>query len=218
MKNYITKAQQDFWRKYLNQNIRSAAGGEGVRNRVQPGHIYIYNYESKLYSEGRLKYYDQYPLVLVIAMKPDGWLGLSLHYLPVKIREFFIKKVILKNHAMLKKNKPALVPYGEIKAVGNLWFKEGMVIIKRYLKGWVRSKIAEVPWTEWMNIVSGEGAQWIDTTAEEVYRETRKGIKKQYEKNKKDIPKRSIKQLTHHKKLSIPKPAKPSYKKLRRKR
>lgn len=205
-----TKAQKEFWRKYLNQNIRT---GKNLK-KIQPGHMYIYNYESKLYGEGRLPYYDAYPLILVISMKNDGWLGLSLHYLPPKIREFFIKKVIIKNHKLLSKGKSAEIPYEVIKASGNLWFKEGLVIIKRYLKSYVRSKIAEIPWTEWSNIVSGEGAKWIDVTAVEVYRETRKALRKEYNKNKKK-PKTSF-----NKKKKTVKKAKSftPKKKLRRKR
>lgn len=182
----ISGEQKKFWKKYLSKNVRTARG-----RGISPGRVYIYNYDSKLHEEGLLPYYDAYPLVLVIGLYNDGWLGLSLHYLPPKLREFFLKKVLIRNYKLLKAGKPAYVPYKEIKMAGNILHKEGMHIIKRYLSKRVKSKIAEIPYTEWINIVSGEGAKWIDITSSEIYRITKSQILGQKISGKKSAKKKA---------------------------
>lgn len=48
-------------------------------SRVQPGFLYFYNYDPKL--KRTLPHYDTFPLVLVLAVYEDRFLGLNFHYL-----------------------------------------------------------------------------------------------------------------------------------------
>src|SRR5260221_9531809 len=47
------------------------------------GSLYLMEYTAKTYPE-RLTYYDHYPLILVLSLTPNGFLGLNFHYLPHK--------------------------------------------------------------------------------------------------------------------------------------
>lgn len=173
----ITQAQRNFWKKYAEKNIRS-----GQSSNIIPGKIYFFNYSSKLYEEGRLAYYDSFPIILVLSVDSKYILGLAFHYLPRQTREYFIKKIILSNFKLLKKGLPANVPYGDIKDATNLWYREGIVIIRKYIRARIKSKVVELNWREWYNAMSTEGAQWIDATSSIVYAETKYKLQNLYGK------------------------------------
>lgn len=170
----FNKKQQEFIKRYERKRLRRKSD----INQPQIGHIYIFNYPRAKVAE----YWDAYPLSLIIAKDRKYLLGLSLHYLPPRTRKYFVQKVLVRNYSLLKKGKPAYVPYGEIKAARDFWYKEGMAIIRKYIRKRIRGHLTEIPYTEWMNIISGEGAQWINITAAKIYRITKKQIKSAYEK------------------------------------
>jgi hypothetical protein len=179
--NY-SQQQKSMWDKYAKENIRT-----GKSSKIIPGNIYIYNYKAKGYDEGTLPFFDAYPLVLIIDSDSKYLLGLSLHYLPRPVRRFFIKKVLMKNFDRLRRGQPAQLPYEDIRNAANLWYQEGIVIIKRYLRNRVSSYVAEIPWREWINIVDGEGANWIDTSSEEVYKLTKLALQNRFKNRNKII-------------------------------
>jgi hypothetical protein len=84
----LTAAQKRY-QKEIQQLVRTPAKG------VEIGHLYNYEYDAKV-----AKYWDALPLTLVIAKKSDGWLGLSLHYLPKSIRDYFVRKILIKTVTM----------------------------------------------------------------------------------------------------------------------
>jgi hypothetical protein len=163
----ITQSQRNFWKKYAERNIRP-----GLSKNIIPGKIYFFNYDSKMYEEGRLAYYDQFPIILVLNVDSKYILGLAFHYLPRTMRTYFIKKIIFANFKLLKKEAPVNLPYKDIKDATNLWYKEGVAIIRKYIRRRIKSNIVELPWREWYNAMATEGAQWIDITAAEVYKDT----------------------------------------------
>lgn len=177
----FTKDQKELINKFAREHTRPASNSK-------IGHIYLFSYKAKTYPE-RLKYYDKYPLVLILHKYDNGFLGLALHYLPPKTREFFIKKLLIKNLNNLKNGKPVQLEYWDIKNAANLWWREGIAIIHKYLNEYVRSRLAEVPYTEWLNIVSGEGAQWVNASAKEVFADTRARVRAAYQKSQEEVAK-----------------------------
>jgi hypothetical protein len=177
-----SQQQRSMWDKYAKENIVT-----GRSSKIIPGNIYIYNYQAKGHDDKTLPFYDAYPLVLVIDVDSKYLLGLSLHYLPKPVRKFFIKKVLINNFDRLKKGMPAKLPYADIRDASNLWYQEGIVIIKRYLRNRITSYVTEIPWRKWVNIVDGEGAHWIDTTAEEVYKQTKLALQNRFKNRNKII-------------------------------
>ena len=61
-------------------------------SRFVLGNLYFFHYNPK--HADTLPYYDVFPLVLVLAKYNDGFLGLNLHYLPVKMRALFLDQLI----------------------------------------------------------------------------------------------------------------------------
>jgi hypothetical protein len=61
-------------------------------NMVKIGMLYFFYYDPK--TKADLPYWDRFPLVLVLEKYDDGFLGLNLHYLPVKYRVAFLQKLM----------------------------------------------------------------------------------------------------------------------------
>lgn len=168
----LNKYQRDFWNKYYNNYVRTIRS-KGPK-KVVKGKIYMFQYQAKT-----VPFWDSNPLVFMLEASGSSeyFLGLSLHYLPPKLRELFIKKVLLMNYRFLKVGKPAQLDYGMIKGMANAMFREGIAIIKKYKKSRVRSLIAEIPYTEWVNIATASGdGQWMNITAQGVWEITKKKL------------------------------------------
>jgi hypothetical protein len=101
MKLSIQKAV--LWvRKFVEEFSTSDDEKKGLIDRhiLKPGYFYMFTYESKLYNEIRkngnrkLAYYDEYPLILVLKVGREGFLGFNFHYLHPKIRLRVMDKLI----------------------------------------------------------------------------------------------------------------------------
>ena len=69
---------------------------KGAKNKISPasikqGSIVVYDYNSKLYEEGKLHFFDAFPLVLVTSIDGGNFFGFNLHYVPVRIKKQFVK-------------------------------------------------------------------------------------------------------------------------------
>jgi len=59
-----------------------------------PGTFYMFQYASKLYEQGKLKFYDGYPLILVLELDKIGFLGINFHYLIPKYRALLLDRIM----------------------------------------------------------------------------------------------------------------------------
>ena len=122
--------------------------GKNLRYRDR-GHMYFFYYDAKTKAE--LKYWDKFPLVLVLELYPDGFLGLNLHYLPIKFRIAFLKK-LLKTYGVKNTDKETINRAGEVerlkisyeilKLTSNM--QEFRPCLKRYLSNHIKSPLLEV--------------------------------------------------------------------------
>jgi len=116
-----------------------------VRTFVK-GKLYFFLYDPKTKEE--LPYYDKFPLVLVLEKYDDGFLGLNLHYLPVKYRILFLRKLmqfaILDDEDDIKRMR---VTYDILNASKR--FREFKPCVKRYLFPHIKSRILAVQPNEW---------------------------------------------------------------------
>jgi hypothetical protein len=116
------------------------------------GGLYHFYYDPK--GKADLPYYDRFPLVLALDRYSDGFLGLNLHYLPIKYRVAFLDKLM--PYAVLNDDneiKRMRVTYDILQASRR--FREFRPCIKRYLNSHIRSKILAVQPEEW------ETALWL---------------------------------------------------------
>jgi hypothetical protein len=95
-----------------------------------------------------LPYYDRFPLVLALEKYPDGFLGLNLHYLPIKYRVAFLDKLM--DYAILNdENEPKRIRITYDILNASKRFKAFRPCIKRYLNSHIKSKIITVQPDEW---------------------------------------------------------------------
>jgi hypothetical protein len=116
-----------------------------VRSFIK-GRLYFFLYDPKMKNE--LPYYDRFPLVLILEKYDDGFLGLNLHYLPVKYRILFLRKLmqfaILDDQDEIKRMR---VTYDILNASKR--FREFKPCVKRYLFPHIKSRILAVQPDEW---------------------------------------------------------------------
>ena len=115
-------------------------------DRFQLGGLYFFFYDPK--TKAQLPYYDVFPLVLILEKYNDGFLGLNLHYLPIKYRAAFLDKLM--DHAVMNENndiKKIRVTYDILNATRR--YREFKPCLKRYLHGHIRSKLLTVEPNEW---------------------------------------------------------------------
>jgi hypothetical protein len=129
-------------------NIASSISKEESRNTTQYkiGQMYFFYYDPK--TKADLPYYDRFPLVIVLEKYPDGYLGLNLHYLPIKYRVTFLKKLMqYAVYSAENEIKRVRVTYDILNATRR--FKEFSPCLKRYLFSHIRSRLLEVKPNEW---------------------------------------------------------------------
>jgi hypothetical protein len=115
-------------------------------NRLILGGLYCYYYDPK--TKDDLPYYDRFPLVLILERYNDGFLGLNLHYLPVKYRIAFLDKLM--GYASYDDNdevRRMRVTYDILNASRR--FREFKPCIKRYLTTHIKSRILTIQPGEW---------------------------------------------------------------------
>jgi hypothetical protein len=126
--------------------IASVIARENRGNHFHNGGLYFFYYDPKTKSD--LPYYDRFPLALVLDIKPDHFMALNLHYLPIQQRIAFLDKLM--DFAALDKNNEIQrirISYDILNA--SRQFKEFKPCLKKYLIGHVQSKILAVQSNEW---------------------------------------------------------------------
>jgi hypothetical protein len=110
-------------------------------NRPLLGKLYFFYYDPKTKDE--MDYYDTFPLVLVLDKYSDGFLGLNLHYLPIKYRVAFLNKLL--QYARYDEDdevKKFKITYDILDAARRL--REFRPCLKRYLYSQMGSRILTV--------------------------------------------------------------------------
>lgn len=114
-------------------------------SHFEKGGMYCFYYDPKMKKE--LPYYDKFPLILMLEKYEDGFLGLNLHYLPIRHRAVFMDKLmdfaIMRGDDILKLN----VQYNDLKSVSR--FKEFKPCIKKYLFSHLSSSVLAIQPDEW---------------------------------------------------------------------
>jgi hypothetical protein len=116
-------------------------------------------------------------LVLVLEITADGFLGLNLHYLPIRERIALLDNLM--EYADLDKNKDILrmrVSYDILNASKR--FKQFKPCLKKYLFGHVQSKILAVQPNEWDVAAFLPIQQFRKATTAEVWQESLEQIRK----------------------------------------
>ena len=158
--NYQTNSRESY--KWLMQKIASLRNPTAMSARmtketnryVRPndrqkflmGGLYFFVYDPK--GKAELPYYDRFPLVIPLKRTPDGFIGLNLHYLPLRYRINFLKKLLpLAIYNDEDEIKRLRVTYPILDASSK--YKEFRPCIKQYLYSHVKSRILSIEHNEW---------------------------------------------------------------------
>lgn len=171
-------------RWYLNQLKTSSHGyqlideyGDGVATVVRSNHrpyiggMYQFLYDAK--TKDKLPYWDAFPLVIPIHFYSDGFLGLNLHYLPVKMRLKMLAK-LMTYRKRIKTGGHGLRVYMELsyKLLTSMMNMEGFqFMIKRYLNSQIRSRVILVSSKHWEDVAFLPTQQFQKQSAETVWAE-----------------------------------------------
>lgn len=128
--------------------IPASINAETFRRRTafSPGMMYCFFYDPK--TKADLPYWDKFPVILVLEKYNDGFLGINLHYLPVKMRMAFMSKLM--KFAQLTPEddiKRMRVSYEILNSTKR--YAEFRPMLKRYLFTQVRSKMLMIQPNEW---------------------------------------------------------------------
>ena len=137
---------------------------EGYRqSRIEPGRMFTYKYDPKY--AGKLKYYDENPLVIVLETNRTGWSGVNVHYLSPKLRSELLLDIRYrrKNYFRISeelKINPATVPS-----------------FKKYLAKQIKSKVINIPKTDWEIAIQLPYEAFVNEINKNVWTESRKKIR-----------------------------------------
>lgn len=116
------------------------------RQKFLMGGLYYFYYDPK--TKDDLPYYDKFPLVMPLKRDPEGFIGLNFHYLPIRYRINFMKKLM--NLAIYNDEdeiKRIRITYPILDSSSR--YKEFRPCIKRYLYTNIKSRILAVQPQEW---------------------------------------------------------------------
>lgn len=139
------------------------------RQKFMIGALYFFVYDPK--GKADLDYYDKFPLVMPLERHPDGFLGLNLHYLPIKYRMLFIRKLMpLAIYNDDDEIKRIRITYELLEASKR--YKEFRPCIKRYLYPHIKSRILAVQPNEWDTALYLPVQQFKKASANKVWKES----------------------------------------------
>ena len=144
------------------------------RNKFLMGGLYFFAYDPK--TKADLPYYDRFPMVIPLRRHSDGFIGLNLHYLPIRYRIQFMKKLLpfaLYNDE--DEIKRIRVTYPMLDASSR--FKEFRPCIKKYLYSHIKSRIIAVEPEELDIALYLPLQQFKKAPAKEVWQESIEEIK-----------------------------------------
>ena len=146
---------------WLRTKINELYGAKQVRQQkvfrdsqkiLQPGDrkfvgkMYMFRYNP--IRKDQLPYWDEFPLIFVLNIYRNGFLGMNLHYLPPKIRtDFLLALDNLRSNDHMDETTRIRVSYELIRDTARL--NTGLPIVRRYLKRGILSNIIQVLPNEW---------------------------------------------------------------------
>lgn len=117
-----------------------------LTNRVAIGRMYHFFYDPK--HKATLPYYDRFPLIFPFKKVSGGFMGINMHYLPLRLRAKLMDALyeLASNERYDEKTRLRL-SYGILDGASK--YKYFKPCVKHYLSGHVRSRFLEVYSSEW---------------------------------------------------------------------
>ena len=141
---------------------------------LRAGRMYMFVYNPKLRKQ--LPVYDRFPMIFVLEFRRQGFLGINLHYLPLKLRAgLFNELTTLMNTQNLNENTRLRLSYQIIKNATK--YHNALPLVREYLNKHVRSRMLEVHARDWEVALFLPAEQFKKKGKHTVWAETRKEIR-----------------------------------------
>ena len=139
-------------------------------NKPFYGRLDMFFYDPKF--KKKLPYYDTFPLVLPLESYSDGFLGINLHYLPMKLRLQLLDRLVdFSNNTKFDESTRLTVDYSKLKNVDLI-----KPTLKRYLAGRVKTQFRRIDADEFTVATLLPVQRFKKASASEVYSDSRKMI------------------------------------------
>ena len=137
----------------------------------RPGELYMFRYDPK--GKETLPYYDRYPLVMIIDIYEEGFLGVNFHYLPPELRAILMDKMYrYKNREEFDEQMRLLIDYQKLKRLpGRPYYKAAT---KRYINNRVVGRFIKVHPAEWDLVLMLPTDRFIKARRTRVWQDSRK--------------------------------------------
>ena len=137
--------------------------------RPKSGILLSFTYKPKFAS--KLDYYDTFPLVLVIDKKDKGFLGLNIHYLPPRYRSLLLYRLrSIQAKSSYDEYDKIKISYNVVKRYASL--KSAIPCIRHYKLKNVKSKVLQVPWSDWYLAASLPTARFKNAPKSRIWSES----------------------------------------------
>ena len=147
------------------------------RRMKKPGEMYLFNYNPR--EKHKLKYYDTFPLIFYIHEVEDGFLGMNLHYLPIKLRERLFLNMLpyaTDNPDNDSETTRLRLTYDLLNKTSKLRYFRPCV--KRYKYNSIDSRLLRIPSLDWMTAMYLPIERFAKKKREIVWKESRQAISK----------------------------------------
>lgn len=126
--------------------MKDKANLQNKMTMVDVGRMYSFFYDPK--HKKTLPYYDRFPLIFMMEMYNDGFLGMNMHYLPPMYRARLMDALYsIEMKDNMRESKKLKMSYQLMKSAGK--FKYYNPCVKRYLTNHVKSRYLYVPYEKW---------------------------------------------------------------------
>ena len=118
-----------------------------TRGFKREGQMFMFNYQPV--TKIKLKYYDTFPVIFILKLERDGFLGINLHYLPPQLREkVFINLLTFTSGGLETDNTRLILIYEKLMARPKFrhYIKP---CIKKYLYKRIDSYMLRIPPEDW---------------------------------------------------------------------
>jgi hypothetical protein len=170
-----TQKARTWYRQTARKTTRGAApgaimrGGDTLRNRVGLGRMYSFFYDPK--HKKTLPYYDTFPLIFPFATTTDGFMGINMHYLPLRLRANLMDQIYdLASNDRYDDSTRLKLTYSTLKAASKIYHPT----VKRYLKSHVKSRFLLIPSSDWDIALFLPTERFEKASKSEVWRDARR--------------------------------------------
>jgi hypothetical protein len=138
------------------------------------GRMYTFFYNPK--HKKTLPYYDRFPLIFVIDLYADGFLGMNMHYIPLLFRARLMDALYsIQINDTARADKKLALTYNLLARASK--FRYFKPTIKRYLFQKVTSRYIYIPTEEWDIAAFVPSARFVKATERTVHNESRNSLR-----------------------------------------